>query len=197
MRRFHALAASQMERTLVVVKPDGVQRALVGDILGRFERRGFKLGGLKLINPSRALAEAHYDEHCERPFFARACRFMCSGPAVAMVWEGPDVVTTARRMIGSTQPAESAPGTIRGDLGIHFRRNVVHGSDSVESGAREIGIWFDEDELVSWNQTAANWMLELPNAPVDFNDEEGDHPGHLDGVDGAPPNEDLPYGHSA
>ena len=200
MRRFasHVLAASHRERTLVVVKPDGVQRALVGDIVGRFERRGFKLGGLKLLNPSRALAEAHYVEHSERPFFSRACRFLCSGPAVAMVWEGLDVVATSRRMIGTTQPSESAPGTIRGDLGQHFRRNVVHGSDSVESADREVALWFDDDELVSWNQDLANWVLELPNAPVEFGaDEDPVHPGSLDSKEGGAVNDELPYGHSA
>ena len=147
----------------------------------------------------RGAMPAEYVEHAERPFFSRACRFLCSGPAVAMVWEGLDVVATSRRMIGTTQPSDSAPGTIRGDLGQHFRRNVVHGSDSVESADREVALWFDDDELVSWNQDLANWVLELPNAPVEFGaDEDPVHPGSLDSKEGGVTvNDELPYGHSA
>ena len=136
------------ERTFVAIKPDGVQRGLVGEILGRFERKGFKLVGLKQLTPSRELAESHYGVHRERPFFAGLVEFITSGPVVAMVWEGDGVIASARTLIGATKPLEAAPGTIRGDLAceqdLPVIQNLVHGSDSQESAAREIGIWFPE-----------------------------------------------------
>ena len=114
------------ERTFVAIKPDGVQRGLVGEILGRFERKGFKLVGLKQITPSRALAEEHYGVHKERPFFAGLVGFITSGPVVAMVLEGDGVIASARKLIGATKPLESEPGTIRGDLAVNIGRNVIH-----------------------------------------------------------------------
>ena len=139
------------ERTFIAIKPDGVQRGLVGEILGRFERKGFKLVGLKQITPSRALAEQHYGVHKERPFFAGLVDFITSGPVVAMVWEGDGVIASARKLIGATKPLEAEPGTIRGDVAIVRDGgcgNVVHGSDSEAAANREIDLWFGPAEMV-------------------------------------------------
>ena len=123
-----------VERSFIAIKPDGVQRGLVGEILGRFERKGFKLVGLKQLTPSRALAESHYGVHKERPFFAGLVDFITSGPVVAMVWEGEGVIASARKLIGATKPLEADPGTIRGDLAVNIGRNVIHGSDAPRNG---------------------------------------------------------------
>jgi nucleoside-diphosphate kinase len=131
-----------------MVKPNGVARGLVGDIVGRFERRGFVLRGMKLMVISRELAERHYAEHIGKPFFEPLVAFITSGPVVAMVWEGREAIRVARTMMGVTDPVEAAPGTIRGDLALSKEENVVHGSDGPESAAREIGLFFAEDELV-------------------------------------------------
>lgn len=187
------LGDKQLERTFVAIKPDGVQRGLVGNVLSRFEDRGLKLVGTKIVLPTRDIAERHYEEHRDRAFFERACRFICAGPVVASVWEGFGAVRAARGLCGSTDPLDSPPGTIRGDLAIHWRRNVVHSSDGVDSATREINLWFDDHELIQWDQNMAHWISELPNAPIAF-DEENDpseHPGHLDGSDG-PVNPELP-----
>jgi nucleoside-diphosphate kinase len=149
-----------LERTFVAVKPDGVQRQLVGEILGRFESKGFKLVGLKLIHPSRELAENHYDVHRERPFFGSLVEFITSGPVVAMVWEGDGVVASARKLIGATNPLTSEPGTIRGDFGVNIGRNLIHGSDALETAQKEIALWFKDDELVSWEPTIKPWLYE-------------------------------------
>lgn len=149
-----------MERTFVAVKPDGVQRQLVGEILRRFESKGFKLVGLKLIHPSRELAENHYAVHKERPFFGSLVEFITSGPVVAMVWEGDGVVASARKIIGATNPLSSEPGTIRGDFGVNIGRNLIHGSDAIETAQTEIGLWFKNDELVSWEPTIKRWLYE-------------------------------------
>ena len=131
------------ERSFIAIKPDGVQRGLVGEILGRFERKGFKLVGLKQLTPSRELAESHYGVHRERPFFAGLVEFITSGPVIAAVLEGPRAVAAFRQIAGGTDPVEkAAPGTIRGDLGLETQFNLVHGSDSSESAAREIDLWF-------------------------------------------------------
>ena len=131
-----------MERTLILIKPDGVQRGLVGELVGRFERRGLHLVALKLTLVSRDLAERHYSEHQGRPFFESLIEFITSSPVVAMVWEGPNAVSIVRSMMGPTNPAAAPAGTIRGDFGIDIGQNVVHGSDSPESAAREIEIFF-------------------------------------------------------
>ncbi len=181
------LSKEQKEQTLVLVKPDGVQRGLIGEIMARFEKRGFKLQGLKMVNPTRQIAESHYAEHKDKAFFSRPCRFLCGGPVVAMVWEGQDIVKVSRKMIGPTNPADCDPGTIRGDYGAHFRRNLIHGSDSSETAAREIKLWFAEEELVDWDSSISNWVYELPNAPVGFdsaNSENSSHPGHMNGQPG-------------
>lgn len=149
-----------MERTFIAIKPDGVQRGLVGEIIRRFEAKGFNLVGLKLMQASRELAEQHYAEHKERPFFAGLVEFITSGPLVAMVWEGEGVVASARLMIGATKPAESNPGTIRGDFGVTVGRNIIHGSDAVETAQKEIGLWFSDAELVSWTPELTKWIYE-------------------------------------
>ncbi len=149
-----------MERTFLAIKPDGVQRGLVGQIISRFESKGFTLVGLKLMNVSREKAEQHYGEHKEKPFFAGLVDFITSGPVVAMVWEGKGVVASARKMIGATNPLNSEPGTIRGDYGIDIGRNIIHGSDAVETAQREIALWFNDSELAGWEPTLTKWIYE-------------------------------------
>ena len=148
------------ERTFLAIKPDGVQRGLVGEIIGRFERKGFKLVGLKQLTPSRELAESHYAVHRERPFFAGLVAFITSGPVVAMVWEGDGVIAAARLMIGATKPLEAAPGTIRGDLAVNIGRNVIHGSDGAETAVQEIALWFTPGELSDWQPADQCWRVE-------------------------------------
>lgn len=148
-----------MERTFLAVKPDGVQRKLVGEIIRRFEARGFQLVGLKLMAVKRELAEQHYGEHKEKPFFPGLVDFITSGPVVAMVWQGKGVVAAARKMIGATNPLNSEPGTIRGDYGIDIGRNIIHGSDAPETAQREISLWFGE-ELLAWEPTLTSWIYE-------------------------------------
>ncbi len=131
-----------MERTFLMVKPDGVQRRLVGEIIRRFENKGFTLAELRMLTPTRAMAEAHYAVHRGKPFFEGVVGFISSGPVVAMVWEGEDVVALARKVIGATKPADSTPGTIRGDYAGTIEQNLIHGSDTVENAQTEIGIWF-------------------------------------------------------
>ncbi|MBM3148148.1 MAG: nucleoside-diphosphate kinase [Actinobacteria bacterium] len=137
-----------MERTFIMVKPNGVARGLVGEIVARFERRGFLLRGMKLLRIDRDLAERHYAEHAGKPFFDDLVAFITSGPVVAMVWEGRAAITVARTMMGVTDPVAAAPGTIRGDLALSKEENVIHGSDGPESAVREIGLFFDDVELV-------------------------------------------------
>ena len=149
-----------MERTLILVKPDGVQRNLMGEIIGRFERRGLKLIGMKFMQMSQDLAERHYAVHKERPFFNDLVAYITSGPIVAMVWEGNDAINAARATIGATKPVDASPGTIRGDFGMEIGRNLVHGSDSPENGVKEAGLFFSEDELVSWNRDLERWIVE-------------------------------------
>ncbi|MBD1850563.1 nucleoside-diphosphate kinase [Leptolyngbya sp. FACHB-711] len=149
-----------MERTFLAVKPDGVQRAIVGDIIRRFETKGFTLVGLKLVKPSRELAEQHYGVHRERPFFAGLVEFITSGPVVAMVWEGDGVIAAARKLIGATNPLNAEPGTIRGDYGVSIGRNIIHGSDAPETAQQEISLWFKDEELVSWQPTITPWLYE-------------------------------------
>ncbi|MGI8503546.1 MAG: nucleoside-diphosphate kinase [Hassallia sp.] len=149
-----------MERTFLAIKPDGVQRGLVGEIIGRFETKGFTLVGLKFLKPNRELAEAHYDVHRERPFFAGLVEFITSGPVVAMVWEGDGVIASARKIIGATNPLNAEPGTIRGDLGVNIGRNIIHGSDAPETAQNEVSLWFKEDELVGWQPDIMRWLHE-------------------------------------
>ncbi|CDO02036.1 nucleoside diphosphate kinase [Oceanobacillus picturae] len=147
-----------MEKTFLMVKPDGVQRNLIGEIVNRFERKGFKLVGAKLMVISENLAKNHYAEHKERPFFGELVEFITSGPVFAMVWEGHDVIPTAREMMGKTNPLEAAPGTIRGDFGVTVGKNVIHGSDSSESAEREIALFFNESETTSYEKQDSAWI---------------------------------------
>jgi nucleoside-diphosphate kinase len=150
-----------MERTFVMVKPDGVQRGLIGEIVSRFENRGLKLVGAKLMRIDQELAEEHYAEHTDKPFFDDLTDFITSGPVLAMVWEGQDAVAQVRSMMGATDPAEAAPGTIRGDFGLDMGRNVVHGSDTEPGSAeREIDLFFEEDELEDYERIDETWLYE-------------------------------------
>ncbi|KAL5338108.1 nucleoside diphosphate kinase [Aspergillus crustosus] len=148
------------EQTFIAIKPDGVQRGLVGPIISRFENRGFKLAALKLTSPSRSLLEEHYGDLKEKPFFPGLVTYMLSGPVVAMVWEGRDAVKTGRTILGATNPLDSAPGTIRGDFAIDVGRNVCHGSDSVENAKKEIGLWFTPEEIQKYKLNAFSWIYE-------------------------------------
>ncbi|MEH2257808.1 nucleoside-diphosphate kinase [Nostoc sp.] len=149
-----------MERTFLAIKPDGVQRGLVGEIIRRFETKGFTLVGLKFLKVSRDLAEQHYDVHRERPFFSGLVEFITSSPVIAMVWEGDGVVASARKIIGATNPLTAEPGTIRGDFGLNIGRNLIHGSDAQETAQREIALWFKDEELVSWQPHLTPWLHE-------------------------------------
>ena len=149
-----------MERTFVMVKPDGVMRQLVGNIIGRLEQKGFKLVAMKMIQLDSALAEQHYAEHIGKPFFPGLVGFITSGPVVAMVWEGPQVVKVVRDLMGATNPADALPGTIRGSLAVTISRNVIHGSDSVESANREIPLYFGQEELLDYTRPADAWLVE-------------------------------------
>ncbi|WP_262177905.1 nucleoside-diphosphate kinase [Haloarcula laminariae] len=153
---------TETERTFVMVKPDGVQRGLISDILDRFEGRGLKVVGAKLMQMDRELAEQHYGEHEDKPFFEGLVDFITSGPVFAMVLEGQDATRQVRRMMGATDPKEAEPGTIRGDYGMDLGRNVIHGSDHEDEGAneREIDLFFDEDELVEWDKIDGSWLYE-------------------------------------
>merc|ERR1711990_641062 len=156
----NTISAKSAERTFIAIKPDGVQRGLVGEILKRFEQKGFKLVAIKMVQPGKAHLEEHYADLASRPFFAGLVDYMNSGPIVAMVWEGKGVVKTGRVMLGATNPADSAPGTIRGDHSIQVGRNICHGSDSVESANHEIALWFKPEELCSWTQAMSAWIHE-------------------------------------
>lgn len=147
-----------MEKTFLMVKPDGVQRNLIGEIVSRFEKKGFRLAGAKLMVISQELAEQHYGEHKERPFFGELVDFITSGPVFAMVWEGENVITTARQMMGATNPKDAASATIRGDFAVTVGKNIIHGSDSAESAAREIGLFFKEEELVEYSKVSNEWV---------------------------------------
>jgi nucleoside-diphosphate kinase len=147
-----------MERTYLMIKPDGVQRNLIGEVVSRFEKKGFTLVGAKLMTLSKEIAETHYAEHKERPFFGELVSFITSGPVFAMVWEGENVISTARTMMGTTNPAEAAPGTIRGDYGVQVSMNVIHGSDSSESAEREISIFFNEKQLNNYEKEVSKWV---------------------------------------
>lgn len=147
-----------MEKTFLMVKPDGVQRNLVGEIVSRFENKGFKLAGAKLMIIPTELAEKHYGEHKDKPFFGELVDFITSGPVFAMVWEGENVIATARQMMGSTKPQDALPGTIRGDFGVTVGKNVIHGSDSPESAEREIDLFFEEEKVLSYDKNDQNWV---------------------------------------
>jgi nucleoside-diphosphate kinase len=149
----------RLEKSLVLVKPDGVQRGLVGEIITRFERRGLKLTAAKFIQVPVELAEAHYAVHKGKDFYQSLIEYITSGPVMAMVWEGPNAIVLIRQTVGSTRPHESAPGTIRHDFAIHVQRNLVHASDSPANGEQEAALWFKPEELVDWNRTIDPWLF--------------------------------------
>ena len=149
-----------MERSLVLVKPDGVQRALVGEIIARLERRGLRLAGAKFMQVSTALAEEHYAEHKGKPFYNGLVEYITSAPVMAMAWEGPNAVAAIRQTMGATRPTEAAPGTIRHDFGLEVGRNLTHASDKPETGEREVALWFKAEELVSWTRDIDKWVFE-------------------------------------
>ncbi len=149
-----------MERTLVLVKPDGVQRGLIGEMISRLERRGLKLVGMKLMLVDDALARQHYGEHVDRPFFPGLVGFITSGPVVAMAWEAENVVEAVRNTMGVTNPTAASPGTIRGDLALDIGRNLVHGSDSPESAQRELSLFFADGEILDYTRSNDPWIKE-------------------------------------
>ena len=154
MRRFF------VERTLVLVKPDGVQRGLIGEVIARLERRGLRLVAAKFMQVSRELAEAHYAVHKGKPFYESLIEYITSAPVMAMVWEGPNAVAAVRQTMGATRPTEAAPGTIRHDFGLEIGRNLTHASDSPENGEKEVALWFKPEELVAWQRDVDRWIFE-------------------------------------
>uniref|UniRef100_H3AA07 Nucleoside diphosphate kinase n=1 Tax=Latimeria chalumnae TaxID=7897 RepID=H3AA07_LATCH len=152
--------AANKERTFIAVKPDGVQRGLMGEIIKRFEQKGFKLVAAKFLQASEDLLKTHYIDLKDRPFYAGLVKYVNSGPVLAMVWEGLNVVKTGRVMLGETNPADSKPGTIRGDFCIQVGRNIIHGSDSIESAEKEIKLWFKPEELIEYTSCAQDWIYE-------------------------------------
>lgn len=149
-----------MERTFVMVKPDGVQRGFIGEIISRLERKGLKIVAMKMLKISKELAEEHYAEHKGKPFFSSLVSYITSGPVVAMVVEGNNAVKVVRKLVGATNPAEAEPGTIRGDLGMDLGRNVIHASDSLASSEREIKLFFKEEEIISYRRENDVWVYE-------------------------------------
>jgi nucleoside-diphosphate kinase len=148
-----------MERTLVLVKPDGVQRGLIGEILGRFERKGLKVVGLRLLTVPREMAERHYAVHAGKHFYAGLVEFITSGPVAAIALEGPDAIATVRRLVGRTMPNEADPGTIRGDLGISGLRNLIHASDAPETAQAELELWFEQGALLDYGREIDAWIV--------------------------------------
>jgi len=149
-----------MERTLVLIKPDGVQRGLVGEFIARLERRGLKIVGLKLVDVTEHLARAHYAVHEGKPFYEPLISYITSSPVVAIVVEGPQAIEVVRRTMGATSPAEASPGTIRADFALEIGRNLVHGSDGPNTAQQEIALWFEEPELISWERATDRWIYE-------------------------------------
>ena len=147
------------ERTLILIKPDGVQRALVGQLVDRYERRGLRIAGLKLMWAEREIAEEHYAEHREKPFFGGLVEFITSAPLVALAVEGPRAIETCRAINGATRPWQAAPGSIRGDFALEVGQNIVHASDGPEAAERELALWFSEDELLDYTRDVDRWIL--------------------------------------
>lgn len=148
-----------MERTLVLIKPDGVQRGLIGEIITRLERRGLRLAGMKFMQMTRELAEEHYGEHKGKDFYPGLLTYITSGPVVAMAWEGPQAILIVRDTMGDTRPFKAAPGTIRADFALVVDRNIVHGSANEEDAKRELGLFFTPDELLDWQRDTDRWII--------------------------------------
>eukprot|EP00565_Helicotheca_tamesis_P004534 CAMPEP_0185728062 /NCGR_PEP_ID=MMETSP1171-20130828/3547_1 /TAXON_ID=374046 /ORGANISM="Helicotheca tamensis, Strain CCMP826" /LENGTH=187 /DNA_ID=CAMNT_0028396727 /DNA_START=104 /DNA_END=664 /DNA_ORIENTATION=+ len=160
VRRSSALSMSanpNEERTYIMIKPDGVQRGIVGNIVSRFEQKGYKLVAMKTKQATKEILDQHYQDLVEKPFFPGLRDYMMSGPVVCMIWEGKEAVSTGRKMLGATNPLESNPGTIRGDFCVEVGRNICHGSDSVDNALREIGLWFEDSELIDWEDHSKDW----------------------------------------
>ncbi len=149
-----------MEKTLVFVKPDGVQRGLIGEVIARLERRGLRLVAARFIRVSQELAEEHYAIHKGKPFYEKLIAYITSAPVMAMVWEGTNAVDAVRQTMGATRPTEAAPGSVRHDFGLEIGRNITHASDSVENAVKEIELWFSPDDLVSWKRSVDEWIFE-------------------------------------
>jgi nucleoside-diphosphate kinase len=149
-----------MERTLVLVKPDGVQRGLIGEVISRLERRGLRLVAAKFLKVSQEMAETHYAIHKNKPFYNGLIKYITSAPVMAMVWEGPDAVTAIRQTMGATRPTEAAPGSVRHDFALEIGRNLTHASDTVENSKNEVALWFEPGELVDWKRATDQWVFE-------------------------------------
>jgi nucleoside-diphosphate kinase len=149
-----------LERTLVLIKPDGVQRGLIGEIIARLERRGLRLVGTKFLQVSQELAETHYAIHQGKPFYDGLIAYITSAPVMAMVWEGPNAIAAVRQTMGATRPTEAAPGSVRHDFALEVGRNLTHASDSVENGQAEVSLWFIDQELVPWKRAIDPWVFE-------------------------------------
>jgi nucleoside-diphosphate kinase len=154
------IIGGQMERSLVLVKPDGVQRGLIGDVISRLEKRGLRLIGAKFMSVSTELAETHYAIHKGKSYYEPLIKFITSAPVMAMVWEGPNAIAAIRQTMGKTNAIEAMPGTIRHDFALQTRFNITHASDSIESSEKEIGLWFNDDELVNWIRDDERWIFE-------------------------------------
>ena len=149
-----------MERSLVLVKPDGVQRGLIGEVISRLERRGLRLVAAKFVQVSRELADTHYAIHKGKPFYDGLISYITSAPVMAMVWEGPNAVAAIRQTMGATRPTEAATGSLRHDFALEVGRNLTHASDTIENGANEVALWFRDEELVNWNREVDRWVFE-------------------------------------
>jgi len=149
-----------VERSLVLVKPDGVQRGLIGEVIARLERRGLRLVGARFMEVSKKLAETHYAIHKEKPFYDSLIAYITSAPVMAMVWEGPNAVAAIRQTMGATKPTEAAPGSLRHDFALEVGRNLTHASDTVENGEKEVALWFKEEDLVAWSREVDRWVFE-------------------------------------
>ncbi len=149
-----------MEQTFVLVKPDGVQRGLIGEIISRLEKRGLRLAGAKFVQVTREMAEIHYSVHKGKPFFDKLIEYITSAPVMAMVWEGADAIAAVRQTMGATKPTEAAPGTVRHDYGLMIGRNLTHASDGPDTAVQEISLWFSEDEIISWAREIDRWIFE-------------------------------------
>lgn len=149
-----------MEQSLVLVKPDGVQRGLIGEVIGRLERRGLRMTAAKFLQVSQELAETHYAIHKGKPFYNGLINYITSAPVMAMVWEGPNAIAAIRQTMGATRPTEAAPGSIRHDFALEVGRNLTHASDSVENGEKEVALWFEPAEIVAWKRDADRWIFE-------------------------------------
>ncbi len=160
LRNARSELLATMEQTFIIVKPDAVQRGLVGEVLGRLERRGLKLVACKMLRAERALVEEHYAEHAGKGFYEGLVSFLSSSPVVAAIFEGPGAIAMVRTTIGATNPLNAAPGTVRGDLAVDFGRNIIHASDGAESATREIALWFGADAALAWERSNEAWIIE-------------------------------------